>query len=143
MNRLNLLAFVLVMFTACSGSPEKAEEKIKREPVKVGAEKDEHGCIPSAGYTWSVLKNGCIQVFSVGFRLNPITVQEGEEVISAFVLMSDDQARVELFLPDDHQHTVVLDKVGDLVYENKTYRYDAVKSILSINGKEVYKGNVE
>lgn len=143
MNKLNFLAFGLMIFASCGAPSKKTEEKVKEETVAVGADKDEHGCITSAGYTWSEIKNGCIQVFSEGFRLNPVYTEKGKEVISAFVLMSENLDRVEIFLPEDHQHTILLSKVGTLMYENKTYRYDANKSILYLNGKEIYKGNVE
>jgi hypothetical protein len=143
MNKLNLLAFGLMIFVSCNAPSKKTEEKAKNETVAVGADKDEHGCIASAGYTWSEIKKGCIQIFSEGFRLNPIQTEKGEEVVSAFVLMSEDQSKVEIFLPEDQQHTILLSKVADLMYENETYKYDANRSILYANGKEVYKGNVE
>lgn len=143
MNRLVMVAVGLMLFSACGQPAEKSKQDAKHEPVTVGADKDEHGCIGSAGYTWSQLKKECIQTFNVGFRLNPVAIDKGREVVSAFVLMSDDQAKVELFLPDDGQHSVLLNKTGELNYGNETYRYDAKKSILYIKGKVAYKGNVE
>ena len=32
----------------------------------VGGELDAHGCLPAAGYTFSVVRNGCIRVFESG-----------------------------------------------------------------------------
>ncbi|MFF5380627.1 hypothetical protein [Pedobacter suwonensis] len=143
MNRLAIVAIGMMLFLACGGRAGKSEQKGKQDTVNVGADQDGHGCIGSAGYTWSKLKNDCIQIFNVGFRLNPVANEKDREVISAFVLISDDQAKVELFLPDDDQHSVLLNKTGDLIYGNGTYRYDAKKSILYLKDQVVYKGNVE
>ena len=34
--------------------------------VVIGGERDAHGCLPAAGYTFSVVRNGCIRVFESG-----------------------------------------------------------------------------
>lgn len=39
------------------------DEKTKVEPPVVGGDKDEHGCIGSAGYSWCELKNKCLRVW--------------------------------------------------------------------------------
>lgn len=36
-----------------------------------GNDRDEHGCIATAGYEWSQLRNECIRVFEVGMMLDP------------------------------------------------------------------------
>ncbi|MEH3114335.1 hypothetical protein [Pedobacter terrae] len=143
MNRLAIVAIGMMLLSACGERTDHSEKKAKHEPVKVGADKDEHGCIGSAGYTWSKLKKQCIQIFNIGFRLNPVANEKGKDVVSAFVLISDDQAKVELFLPNDDQQSILLNKLEDLNYGNDVYRYDAKKSILYVKGKITYKGNVE
>jgi len=143
MERLKLLAVGIMLLAACNGPSEKMEERKGNEPVKVGADKDDHGCSVSAGYTWSELKKNCIQIFNEGFRLNPSDNAKDGEVVSAFVLTSEDQSMVELFLPDDPQHSSLLKKVKNLVYENEVYRYDADKALLYAGGKLIYKGNVD
>ena len=40
-----------------------ADEKNNLEPPIVGGDKDEHGCIGSAGYSWCELKNKCLRVW--------------------------------------------------------------------------------
>ncbi|WP_412468131.1 hypothetical protein [Pedobacter sp. KLB.chiD] len=143
MNRLAIVVIGLMLCSACGERAGNSEQKGKQDAVNVGADKDEHGCIGSAGYTWSKLKNDCIQIFDAGFRLNPVAIEKDKEVISAFVLMSNDQSKIELFLPDDDQHSILLNKTGDLIYGNDTYRYDAKKSVLYVKDQVAYKGNVE
>ncbi len=50
MRRLNLVAGAAFLLSACS---------VTQESPKVGADKDEHGCIGSAGYAWCETTNQC------------------------------------------------------------------------------------
>ena len=62
----------------------------------VGADRDAHGCIGSAGYTFSPLKNKCIRLWEEGITLLPAQKQDAA-VMAAYVIMGENQA--ELFLP--------------------------------------------
>ena len=42
---------------------------------KAGADKDAHGCIASAGYTYSELKKECIRTFEQKIQLKEIATQ--------------------------------------------------------------------
>ncbi|WP_312191398.1 hypothetical protein [Sphingobacterium sp.] len=148
MGKLAYLVMGLVTFTACSNGSkssvsEKTTDQPKAEISSIGGEKDDHGCIAAAGQTWSEIKQGCIQVFNVGFRLNPTKQREGEAVISAFVVPNDDNSKLELFLPNDSKKTIILNKVENDIYQKDSYKYDAIKSELYIDNSIAYKGNVE
>ncbi len=54
--------------------------------VIVGNDKDEHGCIGSAGYTWSSIKNDCIRVFELENQL----ISSDKSSIAGFILSSDE-----------------------------------------------------
>ncbi len=103
----------------------------------VGNDQDKHGCKGSAGQTWSVLKNNCIQVFNEGTRLNPIETKEGEAIISAFVLMNDDQSKAELFL--GNEANIILDKNSEGNFAAKKYVYKPSESILYVDGHALYQ----
>ena len=131
--------------TACNsaknGTSKTDNEQTKmEETTKVGGEKDEHGCLTSAGETWSQLKQNCIQIFTVGQRLNPIEIKDGEAVISAFVLFNDDKSEVELFLPST-ESTSILKTKNKEVYENGAYKYDANDSSLYVNCTKTYSAD--
>lgn len=82
--------------------------------------------------------------FNEGFRLNPVDPQKDAAVISAFVLLSDDQNKLELFLPDQKdQSTIILNKDKQGIYQHDQYTYDPDKSVLYVQGIEKYRGNVE
>jgi hypothetical protein len=149
MRKLAFIVMSLVTFTSCNNSPKNSESKEtagqgKEEATpSIGGSKDEHGCLVAAGQTWSEIKQGCIQVFNVGLRLNPTEKEEGKAVISAFVVLSEDKSKLELFLPDDSKKTIILDKVENDIYQKDNYKYDAKKSALYVNNTIKYTGDVE
>lgn len=148
MKKIAILALSVILFAGCnntqqSKSTENTEDKAKEETPSIGGDKDEHGCLVGAGQTWSEVKQGCIQVFNVGMRLNPVDTKEGDAVISAFVVVNDDKSKMELFLPDDNKTTIILDKTEDNLYQKDIYKYDAKKSDLYVDGTVKYKGEVE
>ena len=55
---LLLLMGASVALTACGNTKNK-----KAESNAVGNDKDEHGCIDSAGYTWSEVQKDCIRLW--------------------------------------------------------------------------------
>lgn len=143
MKRIAFLTMVALMAISCNNSSKKTETTETTETTveqeAIGGAKDEHGCLSSAGETWSELKQTCLQIFNVGIRLNPIEVKENEAVISAFVLFSEDNNKAELFLPSGNQPNIILEKTQENIYVKDTYTYNSKTGALSIEGKEVYK----
>ncbi|MBS1750913.1 MAG: hypothetical protein JST63_13495 [Bacteroidetes bacterium] len=142
MRKVALLSIGIFALTACnspkSNSSENTEKQTVTEQSTVGGDKDEHGCLTSAGETWSQLKQSCIQIFNVGQRLNPIETKDGEAVISAFVLFNDDKSEAELFLPNTQSNTI-LKTTDKKSYENGEYKFDTNDSTLYINNEKKYK----
>lgn len=145
MKKLTLIAICLVGLSSCNKPSKTAENTVKENMKELGSDKDKHGCLASAGQTWSKLEQDCIQVFNKGFRLNPVDAKKDEAVMSAFILFSDDQSKIELFLPQNaaHDNTLILNKANNAMYQDEDYKYDSQKSVLYIDGVEKYKGNVE
>ena len=75
------LLMVLILCLSLLGC---AEEQI------VGGDKDEHGCIGSAGYTWCELKQECLRVWeetcynAEGFCAEDTTVSDCGDFISVY-----------------------------------------------------------
>lgn len=44
--------------TACAGDPQPATPS---QPRMLGADRDPHGCIPSAGYSWCARERACVR----------------------------------------------------------------------------------
>ena len=145
MKKTFTLSVVALAFAACNNSTPQQADNAAEEPTTpqqetmVGGDRDEHGCIGSAGYTWSVLRGECIQVFEVGTRLNPVDVEQEEAVISAFIVSKEgDNSQVELFITGEDQNPI-LKKEADGTFKNAKYTYNAQTKELSVDGKVAYK----
>lgn len=66
---------------------------------QVGSDKDTHGCIPSAGYTWSKARKECIRLFEEGIRVESADSTHQ----TAFIVFSPDSTLAELFFPDQKE----------------------------------------
>ena len=140
-----ILPIIAVSFTACNNTtPNQSENttgapEVTQDTPMVGDDRDEHGCIGSAGFTWSALRGECIQVFEVGTRLNPVDIKEEEAVFSAFIVSKDgDNSQVELFITNEEQ-SLILKQEADGTFKNGKYTYNAQTKELSIDGKVAYK----
>lgn len=138
-----IILMSLFVLTACNNSKKNPSKKDNQqskteESTSVGGEKDKHGCLTSAGETWSQLEQDCVQIFKVGKRLNPVKTKEGEAVISAFVLFNGDKSEVELFLPNTESN-LILKAVDKETYENGKYKFDTNDSSLYINDTKTYR----
>ena len=83
-----LLMCISLLFTGCGNSQSK-----KSEDNKVGDDKDVHGCIASAGYTWSEVLKDCIRLWEKGVRVEDVADKEK----AAYIVFSPDSLQVELF----------------------------------------------
>ena len=88
--------------TPKEGAPKAAKVETPTAPAApiVGNDSDEHGCIGSAGYSWSVVKNECIQIFNSGIRLDAKAANL-DKTTSAFIVFKseNDDVQAELYLP--------------------------------------------
>ncbi|MEY4904010.1 MAG: hypothetical protein RLZZ292_1825 [Bacteroidota bacterium] len=147
-----ILAFSLstLFFAACSTPTTKTPPTPSKEDVAtpmVGGDQDEHGCKPSAGYTWSSVKNECIRIFESGVRLDP-QAPELDKTLSAFVVFKSDtdDTQAELFIPAV-KNSVLLAKVkkeGDATWKNDAYTLMQSKGIYTISdakNKVLYQGS--
>ena len=74
-----------------------------------GADTDEHGCLGSAGYTWSELRKECIRIFEVGIKLNP-TDAVADKTTAAFVVFdSTNKFKAELYAPGQKGGSVIME----------------------------------
>ncbi len=69
------------------------------QPPITGGDRDEHDCIPSAGYVWSDLIQDCIRPFELDLQLlRPMTNDGSNYVQQASVLFSTDKSTCEVFV---------------------------------------------
>lgn len=99
-----------LMFFACQ-DPGAKNEPVQPDPgAAFGNEGGAGGCIGSAGYTWSVIKDSCVRLFEAGIRLDP---QDSnlDQTTSAYIIFNADQTQVELFMPKQ-QNSIILQRTG-------------------------------
>ena len=113
---LSLIPFVLFLLsTTCSA---------QNNPTIVGGDRDEHNCIGSAGYQWSMLKKECIRIFEAGIRLDAVA-PDLNKTFSAFVVFKSetDNAQAEMYIPNV-KDSILLKKVkkgNEVSWKNTSY----------------------
>ena len=146
MKKIFLLNFIFISLISCDkilkDKNDSQDSEITTREYAVGADKDENGCVSSAGYTWSILKNDCIRVFEIGYRLNPTQINADEAVMSAFVIFDEDKEKTELFLPNSDK-SIILNLDGKGIYKNGKIVFDSNEFVLKIDNKNTYEAAKE
>lgn len=64
-----------------------------------GNDRDPHGCIISAGYTWCQVQERCVRLWEDGVKMEYLEKADGEDTAqyNAYLLFSSDSVKVELF----------------------------------------------
>jgi hypothetical protein len=115
--KISIVALVVLSISSCRfiDKTEQTEETKHSLTVKdssVFNDKDENGCLASAGYVWSKVNKECVKGFS-GIQLHPMDRLENEdETLSAYVLFNKDASKAEIFLPKDTT-SIVLSRSSD------------------------------
>ncbi|MEI7508399.1 MAG: hypothetical protein WCJ62_02935 [Flavobacterium sp.] len=118
MKKIIIIALILSVFTSCKNTDaidKNDSSKVKKESKDstiIGADKDENGCLASAGYTWSKLNKECVRIFT-GIQLNPANnVNTDDETLCAYVLFNEKADKAEVFLPDEKSFILSRSKQG-------------------------------
>lgn len=79
------------LLVSCGSSAEKkaAATEDAEKTAMVGNDKDEHGCIASAGYTWSEVQKDCIRLWEKGVRMDAV----GDANEPLFLVFSPDSTQ--------------------------------------------------
>lgn len=137
-NSIYLMALACVVMSCGGKKAETEEEQVTApEEMMVGNDKDEHGCIGSAGYTWSVVKNDCIRLFEDGVFLDKPNTDE-----SVALVFSNDSVSAEIFYTDKKETEILKRSESDKTIwtkGNKTIKSDNNLWVLAVDGKVVYK----
>ncbi|MCF6128814.1 hypothetical protein L1S35_03965 [Flavobacterium sp. AS60] len=118
MKKITTLLMIILIVSSCKliDHKEDTDEKAKvaaaiKDSTMVN-DKDENGCLASAGYVWSKVNKECVKGFS-GIQLNPTDKQDNQdETLSAYVLFNEDASQAEIFLPKDTT-SIVLSRAAE------------------------------
>ena len=106
MKKISALVLVLLLVISCKLNDQKEDDETQNAATTskdstVVNDKDENGCLASAGYVWSKVNKECVKGFS-GIQLNPMDKPDNEdETLSAYVMFNEDGDKAEIFLPKD------------------------------------------
>lgn len=117
MKNITILILFLFLVSSCQfidkgETVDETKKSIITKDSSVVNDKDENGCLASAGYVWSKVNKECVKGFS-GIQLNPIGKPDNDdETLSAYVLFNEDASKAEVFLPKDTA-SIVLSRSGE------------------------------
>lgn len=140
-----LLLLTSLFFVFSCGNNKKQDKSKKNDTEIVGADRDEHGCIASAGYTWSELLQDCIRPFEKGKKFTAVNPEDS--VMAAYLVFSADSSKAELYTPEMNGKGQILYKYvfsnGIVTWTNNIKRGYLVKNddeewVIYKNVKPVY-----
>lgn len=107
----------------------------QKTPV-LGGDKDAHGCIGSAGYTYSQIRKDCVRTFEEKIKLKEVA-SKGDYI--AAVIFSKDMKKAEVFVKDVEGGSVILTRAG----KAKAWKKDGYVLVpFKKNGYQLKKHNV-
>ena len=128
MRTLFCALFILLFATNCTNTSKK--EQPKTQP---GADKNERGCIPSAGYRWSGVLKMCIKPFEEGVQFVNYGVN-ADSTLAAYVVSSKDHKQVEIFSPKTKKPLILSEvkviegDIAPILFENQKEEMAIVRS---------------
>lgn len=110
----------------------------QKTPV-VGGDRDAHGCIGSAGYTYSQIKKDCVRTFEQKIKLTEVAPKESYTSIAA-VIFSKDMKKAEVFMKDSGAESIILTRAGG---KAKAWKKDGYVLVpYKKNGYQLKKDNI-
>lgn len=145
--KIIMTLFLISSLISCKWSDEETANKKEIEPnakdVVVGGDKDEDGCLASAGYTWSKLNKECIRVFT-GIQLLPVDKPQSQDdaVNATYLLFDESKDNAELFLPNQDESVIVTRESEGKSWTNGEWQLIPYKGYqLKKAGKLLYTGD--
>lgn len=123
---LGISVFTMALFSCNSQKTTKqAQDTITNSVMDtaaskkiVGNDRDDHGCIASAGYQWSAIKKECIRPFELSNKMKDLV----DPTLGASMIFSTDNKQVEIFAAD-FTPALLLNATADNVYASTDKKY--------------------
>jgi len=141
MNKKNSIFSLLLVLMSSLSFSQTIENPVKVVPPLVGGDVDKHGCKPSAGYTFSSLKNDCVRLFEQEIQLKAVDSTQSYATFAA-VIFSIDKRKAEIFVPNAESSLILIRKGRKLKWKGKNYELSQAKDyILKKANKVIYRRN--
>lgn len=122
---------IVIILVFCSNELIFAQDSTN-SPI-VGNDRDKHGCIGSAGYTWSVLKKECVRSFELTQTdKNAIELVSIDNTQKMVVLFSSDKTKAEVFYSGGNK--VVNKSTKGKIYILKNGK-TVIEKLINLKGK--------
>jgi hypothetical protein len=125
-----ILAFIVFLILSLSDS--LMAQDTQNSPM-VGNDRDKHGCIGSAGYTWSVLKKQCVRSFELTQQdKNVIELASADNTQKMIILFSGNKSKVEVFYSEGNKVINKSAKGNFYLLKNEN---NIIQKLISVKGK--------
>lgn len=114
----NLLIGTLAaaFFIACQSNRTVTNAVQNDSLTNIGGDVDKKGCLTSAGYTWSQLKNDCIRPFEDGISLDILNAANSYQTV-AYIFIDSLQKKAEIFVSEEDE-SIILEQRNDSLFTN-------------------------
>ncbi len=99
MNKKTVIMSIIFASLSTLSYSQTETKSAETLPPLVGGDTDAHGCKPSAGYTFSVIKNDCVRLFEQEIQLKEVNSKASFSTFTA-IIFSDDKRKAEVFVPN-------------------------------------------
>lgn len=132
----------LLLFTSCGNGNSKNEANIPERDTPeapagetmTGSDKDEHGCVASAGYTWCSVQERCIRLWEEGIKLSAVGAgHSGGAEFNTYLVFAADSLKAELFDVKRRAPVILERKAGE------SFWYYADLSVEKVSGKWIVR----
>jgi hypothetical protein len=136
-NAFLTLTFIFMSILSYGQYTEKPAEVL---PPLVGGDTDIHGCKPSAGYTFSILKNDCVRLFEQEIQLREVNPKQSYTAYST-VIFSENKRKAEIFVPTFESSIILIRKGRRLSWKGNSFELSKAKEYtLKKANKVIYQG---
>ncbi len=135
-----LLLLLFALFSSsCQSSKVSSSTPSTDTLTSVGGDKDRHGCLVAAGYTWSQLRSECVRPFEEGIALHALNTSTAYQT-SAYILVDSSKNEAEVFIPEE-QNSILLNQRNATTYTNGRFTLiqEANCWTLSLNKTALYQ----
>lgn len=115
----NSLMIVILLLTSTACNPSLSKVSDESQVGIPGSARDEHNCISSAGYSWSIVKKDCIRFWEVGIELTNVLNSDVGSV--GYLITGNNSDPIELILPELSGSTLLYKTVKNWVDSKKRY----------------------
>lgn len=135
-----LYSLLTLLVCGCQSSKVSSSNQHSTDTLTaIGGEKDKHGCLVSAGYTWSRLKNDCIRPFEDGIALHTLNTSTSYQT-AAYAVIDSLKKEAEIFVPEE-QSSILLKQNSTQIYTNGKFNLALEDHCwtLSLNSTPLYQ----